>query len=73
MKRFGTTHLDKAGCRCCTSVYGARAKVKQETLKLIKEEEAEVHYLGHTVSKDDRGLICGVCGDIGNDACVECC
>lgn len=73
MKRFGTTHLDKAGCRCCTSPEGARAKVKRETFKLIKEEEDEVYYLGHSVSKKDRHLICSVCGDMGNDACVECC
>ena len=73
MKRFGTTHLDKAGCRCCTSMDGARAKVKQETFKLIKEEEDEVYYLGHTLSKSEKNLVCGVCGDLGNDACVECC
>ena len=73
MKRFGTTHLDKAGCRCCTSMDGARSKVKRETFKLIKEEEDEVYYLGHSVSKKDRKSICGVCGDMGNDDCVEFC
>lgn len=73
MKRFGTTHLDKAGCRCCTSVEGARAKVKVETLKLIKEDQDEVYYLGHTLSKDDRKLVCGVCGGYDDPKCIECC
>ena len=50
-----------------------RAKVKKETEKLIQEEADEINYLGHTVSKSDRYLICSVCGDIGNDSCVECC
>lgn len=73
MKRFGTTHLDKAGCRCCTSMDGARSKVKRETFKLIKEEKDEVYYLGHTLSKDDRKLVCGVCGGYDDPKCVECC
>jgi hypothetical protein len=50
-----------------------RSKVKAETEKLIREEEDEVYYLGHTLAKSDKGLVCGVCGDLGNDACVECC
>ncbi len=73
MKRFGTTHLDKAGCRCCTSVYGARAKVKQETLKLIKEDQDDVVYLGHTLPKSETSSYCGVCGDYQNPECATEC
>lgn len=73
MKRFGTTHLDKAGCRCCTSVEGARAKVKVETLKLIKEDQDDVVYLGHTLPKSETSNYCGVCGDYQNPECATEC
>ena len=50
-----------------------RAKVKAETAKLIKEESEEVNYLGYTLAKSEKGLICGVCGGYDDPLCVECC
>jgi hypothetical protein len=50
-----------------------RAKVKKETFKLIREEEDEVYYLGHTLAKSERDLICGVCGDYSNESCTTEC
>ena len=73
MKQFGTTHMKQRFCKCCVPMDSPRAKVKAETFKLIKEEEDEVYYLGHSVSKDDRYLICSVCGGFDDPKCVECC
>lgn len=73
MKQFGTTHMKQRFCRCCVPMDSPRAKVKAETEKLIREESDEVTYLGNTVSKSDRALICGVCGELDNPECVEGC
>ncbi len=50
-----------------------RAKVKAETQKLIKEDQDEVVYLGHTLAKSEMQDYCGVCGDYKNESCrTEC-
>lgn len=73
MKQFGTTHMKQRFCKCCVPMDSPRAKVKAETEKLIQEERDEVHYLGNTLSKEDRKLVCGVCGDYNNPDCVTEC
>ena len=73
MKQFGTTHLNKKFCSCCVIMANPRAKVKSETEKLIREEQDEVNYLGYTLAKSEKGLICGVCGDFDNPDCITEC
>ncbi len=73
MKQFGTTHMKQRFCRCCVPMDSPRAKVKAETQKLIKEDQDEVVYLGHTLAKSEMQDYCGVCGDYKNESCrTEC-
>jgi len=73
MKQYGTTHLKRTYCKCCVMMENPRARVKAETLKMIKEEQDEVVYLGNTVHKSDTNSYCGVCGDYENPDCATEC